>query len=143
MRPGALSSISGVVRKPLDQRGVIQLELVISCIVLLLFFFATVEAWSIIHDKIQLERIVRDATREAALMGDVSSGQAVGQDRAQQYFGTNASRVHITLSASGDFVTGRAEYKHPVFGNLRGDNGVAEVKLSAQAMFYWKDQTDL
>lgn len=126
-----------------DKRGVVLIELVISCLILVIFFFAAIETWSIIRDKVQLQRVVRDAAREAALVGSISAGEQIGRDRAQQYYGPNASRVQIHLQEyiqpQSSLVVGTATYQRIIFGQLSRDLFGMEVMLSARAVFGWKD----
>lgn len=109
--------------------------------VLVVFFFACAETFFLVRDRMLLERIVRDGAREAAITGDMGKGEEKADDRARQFFGDRASEVTVTLDRKerngAEVVVCTADYTHPVFGSL--SLGVGEVRLSARAVFSWKD----
>lgn len=126
-----------------EQRGTVLLELALSCIVLVAFMFAAVETWSLVRDKIHLQRVVRDAAREAVLTGSLDAGREAGRDRARQYFGQRAVDIDLEKHDEGNshLVIGTATAKHPVFGEMAAEWWGTEVTLTAQAIFGYKDST--
>ena len=125
------------------QKGSILVEFAVSCLLLVVFFFGMVEVWSMVRDKVYLQRIVRDATREAAVTGDVSSGYGVAQDRARQYFGQAANRCIVILETDeqpgSHLVIGEGKFGHRPFGSISEKLWGKEVTLRARAVFGWYD----
>lgn len=126
---------------PDDEKGTILIELVVSCLVLLMFFYVCTETFFLVRDKMLLERIARDGAREAALTGDTGTGREKAHDRARQFFGKRASEVTVELERKerngAEVVICTVGYGHPVFGNL--GLSIGEVRLGARAVFSWKD----
>lgn len=125
-----------------SEKGTVLIELVASCLVLIVFFFACAETWFLVRDKLYLQRIARDGAREAVIVGgSTSSGEDKARDDARQFFGSRASKVNIQMdrydSSRFHSVTCSVSYPHPVFGNLISSR---EVNLSARAVFGWRDE---
>ncbi|WP_027718972.1 TadE/TadG family type IV pilus assembly protein [Desulfovirgula thermocuniculi] len=126
------------------EKGSVLVELVMACLVLMVFFFACVEVAWLIRDDVYLQRVARDAAREAVLAGSLDAGYAKAADRAQMYFGSNAGDVQVSLerydAPQRHSVTCVAKYPHRFFGWFSKDIlGGKGVTLSAVATFGWWD----
>jgi len=127
-----------------DEKGSVLVELVAACLVLMVFFFACVEVAWVVRDHVYLQRVARDAAREAVLAGSLDAGYAKGFDRAKAYFGRYAGDVKISLerydSGQSHSAVCVVTYPHKFFGwfskNALGGKG---VMLSARAVFGWWD----
>lgn len=122
-----------------DERGSVLVELVFSALVLVVFFFAVAGTAMMVRDYVHLQRVAREAAREAAMLGDVSAGYRKGTDLAGMYFprGGVSLRLERRDAYRSHSVTAVASYPHRVFGG--GVLGMPEVRLSAQATFGWWD----
>ncbi len=125
-----------------SEKGTVLIELVASCLVLMVFFFACAETWFLVRDKLYLQRIARDGAREAVIVGgSIGAGRDKAEDDARQFFGSRASKVNIDMDRHDSYrfhsVTCSVSYPHPVFGNLVSGG---EVNLNARATFGWKDE---
>lgn len=122
-----------------SEKGTVLIELVVSCLVLIAFFYVCMGTFFLIRDKMYLERVVRDGAREAAITGDLVKGKEKAEDRATQFFGSNSSAVTVSMDQEerngAEVVTCTASYMHPLFGG----RSIGEVKLNARAVFCWKD----
>lgn len=126
------------------EKGSILVELVMACLVLMVFFFACVEIAWLIRDDVYLQRVVRDAAREAVLTGNLGAGYTKAVDVARMYFGRYSGDVNVSLkrhdSGQSHSVVCTATYPHRFFGwfskNALGGKGVT---LSARAVFGWWD----
>lgn len=119
-------------------------ETVLSCLLLLVFFFACVGVWQMVRDKLYLERIARDGAREAVMVGSLDAGRAKAEDRARQFFGSRWREVQIDLTRRDEhrlhYVTCTARFTRPLVGPAAGKLlGVGEVTLGGKAVFGWKD----
>lgn len=132
----------GGVHRDLE-RGSILVETVFASLILLVFMFACVETVFLIADKVHLQRVVRDAAREAVITNNLSAGYRAGYDRAEMYFRDRGS-VRLRLERRDSFesrtVVCTAEYTHRVFGNLLPQG--KEVRLSATAVFGRQEPVD-
>ncbi|NPV30539.1 MAG: hypothetical protein HPY58_13015 [Firmicutes bacterium] len=134
-----------MVKRLKSERGTVLIELVFSCLILVIFFYACTEVFLLVRDKLYLQRIARDGAREAVIVGgSESAGTAKARARAQQFFGNRASKVDVEMKRyDGDrvhAVTCVVSYPHPVFGPLSEKIfGSREVTLSARATFGWRD----
>lgn len=140
-----MSFFGGRIFRPRGgERGSVLVELVMACLVLMVFFFACVEVAWLIRDDVYLQRVARDAAREAVLAGSLDAGYAKAADRARMYFGGNAGDVRVSLERHDSYrshsVVCTATYPHRFFGwfskNALGGKGVT---LSARAVFGWWD----
>lgn len=125
-----------------SEKGTVLIELVASCLVLTVFFFACAETWFLVRDKLYLQRIAREGAREAVIVGgDEGTGRDKAEDDARQFFGSRASKVNISMDRYDSYrfhsVTCSVSYPHPVFGKYLG---VWEVNLNARATYGWKDE---
>jgi len=138
--PGRIQLAAG------HQRGSVLVELAAACMLLLAFFFASIETMFLVRDSIYLHRLVRDAAREAAITGSVTAGEQKARDLAAMYFGRNGSRVRVEFFLYAESqkrsVTCVATYPHRVFGEYSARVlGGWEVNLGAHATFGWYDFT--
>lgn len=118
------------------------LETLFCCILLIIFVFSCIEAANIIADKTHLQRIAREAAKEAAVDMNASEGRKRGEEVARMYFEeANSVRLDVRLSqeSQGTSKVHYAEAKaaYPYKSNLLGK----EVGLNAQATFGWVEDT--
>ncbi|MGQ9498553.1 MAG: TadE/TadG family type IV pilus assembly protein [Desulfotomaculales bacterium] len=123
------------------ERGSIMVETALAFVVLLFFTLVCVDLAYLIADKVHLQRVAREAAREAAITNDVGAGKSKGMDLAGMYFGKNAHKVMLDVQdkkeGNARFFTATAGYRHKVFG---GDFlGWEGVSLGAKATFGWWD----
>lgn len=123
-----------------SEKGTVLIELVISCLVLIIFFYVCAGTWFLIRDKVYLHKVARNGAREAVIIGgDVEAGRNKAYNAAQQFFGSQALKVDISIDRYDSYkfhsVTCSVSYRHPVFGNLG-----REVDLHDRATFGWQDE---
>lgn len=134
-----------MVRVLRSERGAVFVELVLSCFILIIFFYACTESFLLIRDKLYLQRVVRDGAREAVIVeGSEDAGIAKARASAKRFFGSRASKVDIKMERyDANRVHTRtcvANYPHPVLGPLSEKIfGSKEVVLGAKATFGWRD----
>lgn len=120
-----------------SNKGTIMVELVASCLILVVFFCAVSDVFCLIRDQIYIQRVVRDGAREAAILGDTSMGKEKARDRAMQYFGSKDSLRHLEIQEKTEgnitFVVCQAEYPHRFYFSRK------EMGLNAQATYGWWD----
>lgn len=138
--PGRIFAMKG------RQKGSILVELAAACVLLMAFFFASIETVFLIRDSMYLHRLARDAAREAVITGSIAAGERKGRDLANMYFGQKGSKVHLEFRRYSGYgtqsVTCVASYPHQVFGERAGWMlGEWEVNLVARATFGWHDFT--
>ncbi|MGB9849108.1 MAG: TadE/TadG family type IV pilus assembly protein [Moorellaceae bacterium] len=125
------------------RKGSVLLETVAAFIILTLFFFGLIEMFGLVRDSILLNRIAREAAREAVITGSDAAGRAKAADLANQYFGRYGGLVQTEFIHYDGYqrhsVTCRATYPHKILNVLQGAMGRGEVNLSARAVFGWYD----
>lgn len=127
------------------EKGTVLIELVMSCLILMVFFFACVEVIWMVRDNVYLHRVAREAAREAAITGDINEGYAKAHDVAGMYFGNQ--NVGVSLERHDAYrshtVVCLATYQHKFFGNFSKEAlGGKGVTFSARAVYGWKDFTE-
>lgn len=127
------------------QKGSILVETAAAFIILTLFFFGIIEMFGLVRDGILLNRIAREAAREAAITGNDGAGYAKAADMARLYFGRYAGAVGVEFTHYDGYqrhsITCKVTYPHKILNVLRGAMGRGEVNLSAKAVFGWYDFT--
>lgn len=114
-------------------------------LILMILFFAVFETAVLIRDDMYLQRVAREAAREAALTGNLYAGYAKGRDMAAMYF--SGKNVTISLDQRGSgrnaVVVARAEMFRPFLGGyterLFGERG---IKLGSVATYAWHDRAE-
>jgi len=129
-----------------DCRGQILMETVIAMLVLLVLFFAIFESAYLIRDDLYLQRVAREAAREAVLTGSVAAGYAKGRDVAAMYFPGRNVALELREQGSGreHVVIARATVMHKFLGQyavkLFGSEG---MRLGARAVYgFWDTSED-
>ena len=125
-----------------NQKGSIMFEMVVSMLILVGFFFSCIEVFSVVKDRIYIQKIAREGAREASLTGKLEPGQGKAQDCARQYF--NSKNVHISVEKitnnNGDInVACYVTRPHQPFSFLN-QNGMGVINLEAQAIYPWWDE---
>jgi Flp pilus assembly protein TadG len=117
------------------------LETLLCCILLLAFVFVCIETANLVADKTHLQRVAREAAREAVIDMDTARGKTRGQTVARMYFDDRANLVQLNVNLSqkmqGAAVVyfAKATASYPYKSNILGK----EVGLNAQATFGWLD----
>lgn len=127
------------------EKGTVLIELVMSFLVLVTFFFACVEIMWLVRDNVYLHRVAREAAREAVITGSISEGYAKARDMAGMYFGNQDIGVSLERRDAyrNHTVTCLATYQHRFFGTVSKEAlGGKGVTLSAKAVYGWKDFTE-
>lgn len=125
-----------------DTRGQILMETVIAMLVLLVLFFAIFESAYLIRDDLNLQRVAREAAREAVLTGSVTAGYAKGRDVAAMYFPGRNVTLELREQGYGreHVVFVRATVEHKFLGQfsvrILGSEG---MRLGARAVYGWWD----
>lgn len=124
-----------------NEKGSIILETLFCCILLLMFAVSCIEIANLITDKVHLQRIVREAAKEAAVDMNISEGKKRGQEVALMYYDNEAYLIQLDVKLSQKTQgTSRIHYaeanaSYPYKTNLLGQ----EVDLNARATFGWID----
>jgi len=129
-----------LVKKLKSQNGTVMIETVLSCLLLIVFFFGFIELFHVIQSDIYVQRIAREGAREASLTGDTAIGRAKAEELVRQYFGTaNAARIDMEVTQDSAVIC-TATYKYKPFKMLSQNGYKREVILNGQAVFPWWDR---
>jgi len=144
VRPGVPVQAPGRIRRPLkEEKGSILVETVLSALVLVVLMFAVVEVAWLLRDNVYLQRVAREAAREAALVGDLGAGYARGKAASEMYFGDPEAvglRLDAVKSGRERYVVAQVFYSHRFFGWFSKQMlGGKEVIMSGRAVFGWYD----
>ena len=129
-----------------DQQGSIMLEFAGSLIVLLILYLGMVTLGLRIDESISLQKVVRDGTREVAITGSFSQGEAKARESAWVW-GLDADQMQARFSSynygSRKLIHGSVQYVSTpfsrLFPTLVEEKPVAEKTLKAEAVYGWWD----
>lgn len=121
-----------------EEKGKVFVETVLVMLILIILFFAIFETAILIRDDMYIQRIAREAAREAALTGDVSIGYLKGLDAGKMYF--PGREIRLELKVDGEVVIVRAYVEHLFLGKYSIDFfGEGGMTLGSRAMYKWQD----
>ena len=127
----------------MGDRGSILVETVLSALVLVVLMFAVIEVAWLLRDNVYLQRVAREAAREAVLTGDLNAGYAKGRAVSEMYFGSPGAvslRLETGREGQARYMVAHALYPHRFFGWFSKKMlGGREMILSARAIFGWYD----
>lgn len=115
-------------------------ETVLSCLILIIFFFGFLEFFQIIRGDIYVQKIAREAAREVAITGSIEAGREKSREIAEQYF-KEKNAVKIDLRKDDSAVICQTEYKHKLFKIFSREGYGKEVTLHGEAIFAYWDRT--
>lgn len=121
------------------------LETVISILVLVMFFMASIEVFQLITTRIHLEKIAREVAREMAQNGDLGESYArymAGEkfnSIANQYFPGNKPNYNITIDSANNYVLCVVSYGYKP-GKYLFRDGMGAIVLDAKAFYPWFDR---
>lgn len=125
------------------EKGQAMVEVVVSCILLVMILLASVEVFTVITTKMYMEKVVREAGREAVLAGNIVTGEVKGNDIANQYLGKHKYVVKCSPTQSqGEIVNVSCfiTLDYPYFKSISA-NGMGGGVYYAEAIYPWKDET--
>lgn len=121
-----------------SEKGSIMIELVFTCLILVVLMLCAVEVINIIRADIYIYKIAREGAREAAITKDLDAGDNMAQDCIRQYFATTKPSVHSYINKDKNVIY-EIFYSHKHFSFLN-KTGYGGVDLNARAIYPWGDE---
>ncbi len=129
-----------------DERGQAMLEFTGSIILFVLLYLFLITIGLRIADYSAVQKVARDAGREATITGNMNDGYYKAQETAWMWhLDPNKLSVYLSTSQAGqrNLVTSEVNYRSSpfarMFPTLVGQEPVDEKELTGQATFGWWD----
>ncbi len=120
-----------------SEKGSIMIELVFTCLILVVLMLCAVEVINIVRADIYIHKVAREGAREAAITNNLDAGRNMAEDCIQQYFATNKPTVHPYPNNNNIVFEVFYSHKHFSFLNKTGYGG---VDLNARAIYPWGEE---
>jgi len=120
-----------------SQKGQIIYEAALSSLLLIILLLAFMELFSLTVNIIDAHKIAREGAREAALSGDINSGQKKATEYSKQYFKEGAKVSVYTNSSGGEKINVVCVVTKP-YKPIKFLDGI-EVNVDARAVYPFQD----